>query len=120
MSTLNPKKSVVRKAGQTLVHHCEVATSFFARFVGLMGRANLAADQGLYFPRCNAIHTFFMRFPIDVVYLDADLRVIDVDASLAPWRMGKPRFKAKHVLELPAGSAANLGILIGDRLEVTA
>jgi uncharacterized membrane protein (UPF0127 family) len=114
------KSSAVRKSGQTLVPRCEVATSFFARFLGLMGRPSLPADQGLYFPRCNSIHTFFMRFPIDVVYLDGDSRVVDVDRALKPWRMGKPRWKAKHVLELASGRAADLGIAVGDRLEVTA
>jgi uncharacterized membrane protein (UPF0127 family) len=115
-----PTTSVVRKAGRPLVPTCEVATGFWSRFFGLMGRRGLAAEHGLYFPRCNAIHTFFMRFPIDVVYLDATLTVVDVDRALAPWRLGKPRWKAKHVLELPAGRAAHLGIAVGDRLEVGA
>ena len=119
-TTERPTTSVVRRAGQPLVPNCEVATSFWSRFVGLMGRRSLARERGLYFPRCNAIHTFFMRFPIDVVYLDSSLVVVDVDRSLVPWRLGKPRWKAKHVLELPAGRAADLGIAVGDRLEVGA
>ncbi len=120
MASASHKFSVVRKAGQTLVQRCEMATSFVTRFLGLMGRQALAADAGVYFPKCNSIHTLFMRFPIDVIYLDGESRVVDVDAKLAPWRVGKPRWKAKHVLELAAGRAADLGIAVGDRLEVGA
>lgn len=109
--------SSIRKAGTNVVPQCHVATSFVERFLGLMGRKEVAP---LFFPQCNSIHTFFMRVPIDVVYLDADYRVVDVSAAMKPWRIGKPRWNAKHVLELAAGRAAALGIAVGDRLEVGA
>lgn len=109
--------SSIRKAGAQLLDSCRVASSFVDRFFGLMGKDPVAP---LFFPKCNSIHTFFMRVPIDVVYLDQDYYVVAVDRAMKPWRLGKPRWKAKHVLELAAGHASTLGITVGDRLEVTA
>lgn len=87
----------------------------WTRFVGLMGRASLPDDEGLLFPRTGSIHMFFMRFAIDAVFCDRDLRVVKVVRGLRPWRMAAAR-GAKAVIELPAGGAD--GLEAGDRLEL--
>jgi len=86
------------------------------RFLGLMGRAQPPAATGLLFTRCSSVHTCFMRFPIDVVYLDDAWRVIKI-AYVWPWRFTAAR-GARSVLELPLGASAGLGIAVGTRIEV--
>jgi uncharacterized membrane protein (UPF0127 family) len=93
------------------------ADTFGARFKGLMGVAELPLGYGLHIAPCNSIHTFFMKIPIDVVFLDAAGQVVEVCHAMPPWRMSKVFFGAKSVLELPAGTAAASGTERGDRLE---
>lgn len=64
----------------------EVADNFFKRSKGLIGRCGLAADEGLLIPKCNAIHTFFMRFAIDATFLDSHDNVVKVVRNIKPWR----------------------------------
>jgi uncharacterized membrane protein (UPF0127 family) len=85
---------------------------------GLLGRKSLAESEGLLLTPAAAIHTWFMRFPIDVVFLDSDLTVLGVRARLQPWRATGWR-NARAVLELAAGQAARHGIRPGDRLSLT-
>jgi uncharacterized membrane protein (UPF0127 family) len=107
--------ALVDEQGRVACGRCEVATSLWARMRGLLGRAGLAADQGLLIPNTSSIHMFFMRFPIDAVFLDREFRVRRIAAGLPPWRIAWAR-GAKSVLELPAGAAARAGIEIGSRL----
>lgn len=103
--------------GRVLVPNTKVATGFFTRFLGLMGRRTLPADHALLFPRCNSVHTFFMRFAIDVVVVDAQGEVVHV-TEMRPWRLMMPRARAKHIIEMLAGRAEDLGIRPGVRLKV--
>jgi uncharacterized membrane protein (UPF0127 family) len=84
---------------------------------GLLGRSELAPGEGLLIRPAPSVHTFFMRFPIDVVFLGGDLRVLRVRSDLRPWRMAGQR-GARAVLELPAGEADRRGIRPGDRLVI--
>ena len=99
--------------GRVVCARCALATSFWSRFRGLMGRASLDADEGMLFRPAGSIHMFFMRFPIDAVFCDRDLRVVKVVRGLQPWRTAGAR-GAKVVLELAAGAAAD--VHEGDRL----
>jgi uncharacterized membrane protein (UPF0127 family)/Flp pilus assembly protein protease CpaA len=92
-----------------------VADTAPRRMRGLLGRRSLNTDEGLLLRPAGSVHTAFMRFPIDVVFMDAELEVLDVRAGLAPWRMAGRR-GAKAVLELSAGQAARRGIVPGARL----
>jgi uncharacterized membrane protein (UPF0127 family) len=94
---------------------CSVADTAWTRFRGLMGRDELAPGQGLLLRPVGSIHTCFMRFPIDVVFMDADLRVLRVAGEVGPWRARVQR-GARVVLELPAGDAERAGIQAGDQL----
>jgi uncharacterized protein len=80
-----------------------------------MGVAKLPAGSGILFPGTSSVHTHFMRFPIDVVFLDQDLTVLKLTERLAPWRATAHR-GAHSALELPAGEAHRAGLAIGERL----
>ena len=86
---------------------------------GLLGRSELPVGEGLLLKPCRSVHMFFMRFPLDVVFLDRELSVVGVAAGLRPWRMAARR-GAKAVLELPSGEAARRGIGRGERLRLEA
>lgn len=86
-----------------------VAASTPARLRGLLARPRLAPGQALLLKPCNMVHTLGMRYPIDVVFLARDGRVLDVASAVAPWRM-RVHWRAHCVLELAGGEAARCGI----------
>jgi hypothetical protein len=95
----------------------ELADGPLRRMRGLIGRRGLPAGEGLLLTHAPAIHTAFMRFPIDALFLDRDLRVLDIAERLRPWRIASKQ-KARAVLELAAGECARRGVEVGDRLEL--
>jgi uncharacterized protein len=95
----------------------ELADRPLPRMRGLLGRSGLPAGEGLLLRPAPSIHTAFMRFPIDALFLDRELRVLHVVERLRPWRMASKR-GARAVLELSAGESARRGVRVGDRLEL--
>ncbi|MER7898715.1 DUF192 domain-containing protein [Streptomyces sp. NPDC096046] len=93
----------------------EIATSYRARTKGLLGRDSL--DGAILLSPANSVHTFRMRMPIDVAYLDRHLRVLAVH-TMRPGRLGMPRLRARHVVEAGAGALGEWGVRKGARLEV--
>jgi uncharacterized protein len=111
-------RTVSLRSGEGVVcERCAVASTPFARMRGLLGRRGLGADEGILLRPASSVHTFFMRFPIDVVFLAGDGEVLKVAPSLPPWRTAGAR-GAKAVVELSAGEAERRGLRTGDRLEV--
>jgi uncharacterized protein len=107
---------VLRRPDGTLAcERCVVAETAPTRMRGLLGRDGLDDHEGLLIRPTNSVHMFFMRFAIDVVFLDRDLVVRKVVEALRPWRMAGCR-GARAALELPAGAAARRGIAVGERL----
>jgi uncharacterized protein len=104
-----------RENGDVVCERCVVAASPFSRMKGLLGRSELRPGEGLLLRPASAIHTFFMRFPIDAVFLDRDWRVVGIAGDVTPWRTAG-RKGAKAVLELPAGESARRGLRPGDLL----
>ncbi|MEW1723562.1 DUF192 domain-containing protein [Streptomyces sp. NPDC093109] len=94
----------------------EIAASYGTRRRGLLGRDGI--EGALLITPCNSVHTFRMRFPIDVAYLDEELNVVDVH-TLKPGRLPLPRLKARHVLEAEAGAMARWGLRPGGRVTVS-
>ena len=90
-------------AGRELLERLETADRLWPRFVGLMGLASLPAGHGLYFPRCRSVHTFFMRFPIDLLYVDAELRVVGIREAVRPWAIAIGPAAARGVIEVCRG-----------------
>jgi uncharacterized protein len=86
---------------------CELAESMPARTVGLLGRRGLGPGEGMLIAHTGSVHMFFMRFAIDVVFLDRSDTIVKVVPNLRPWRVAFAR-RAKTALELPAGAAASL------------
>jgi uncharacterized protein len=95
----------------------ELANRPLRRMRGLMGRRGLPAGEGLLVSPAPAIHTAFMRFPIDALFLDRSLRVLAIVERLRPWRVASKR-GAHAVLELAAGESARRGVQVGDRLSL--
>jgi uncharacterized protein len=111
------REVVVRgEGGRIVCERCEVADTAVARARGLLGRKELPAGEGILIRPGFSIHTFFMRFPIDAVFLDRSGLVVDVVGRLKPWRTAT-RLRARAVLELAAGEAERLTLRAGERLE---
>jgi len=94
----------------------EVADTGPKRNKGLLGRQGLAPGGGLWIIPCESIHTFFMQFPIDLVYLDRENRIKKLRSAVGPWRLSACFF-AHSVLELPAGAIRASQTQRGDSLE---
>ncbi|MGP4005567.1 DUF192 domain-containing protein [Streptomyces sp. 4N124] len=93
----------------------EIATSYRSRTKGLLGRDRF--DGAMLLSHANSVHTFRMRMPIDVAYLDRHLEVIAV-TTMKPGRLGMPRLRARHVVEAEAGVMTGWGLRVGVRVEV--
>jgi uncharacterized protein len=102
--------------GRVVCERCRIADNFFSRMRGLLGKRQLPDDECLLIRPAGSIHTFFMRFPIDAVFLSRDGEVLKVKPNVGAWRARFCR-SAHSVLELPAGEAARREIAPGDQLE---
>ena len=96
----------------------QVADGSLTRLRGLIGQRPLEPGQGLLIAPCHSIHMFFMSFPIDVLYVTAELEIIGIDHAIRPWRIGTPHPRARFVLEIPAGAAEATGTQVGDHLQL--
>lgn len=92
------------------------AYRFFKRLKGLMFTKSLPSGCGLHIKPCQSVHTFFMRYPIDVIYLNEEFVVVDVDTHFPPGKVGKLRKNARSVIEVPAGTVNRTSIEIGHKL----
>ncbi len=95
-----------------------MAVGFWDRLRGLLGHPSLAEGEGLLLCPERSIHTFLMRFPIDVVYLDAHNVIVGLTEAMPPQRLGPWIRGTQAVLELPAGTVARMDIAVGDQLEI--
>ena len=116
MSSKQRSFRLTTSTGITVAGAVAMAETPWQRFVGLMGRRELAADAGLCLRPCSSIHMFFMRMSVDAIFVDRDGVVVRIYPSLRPWRVTRVVRKAKACIELPAGSAAAAGVSVGDRL----
>jgi len=112
-----PDLVALSSRGRVVCDSCEVADTLWTRMRGLLGRRSLEQGEGLLLKPSGSVHTCFMQFPIDVVFLDGDMEVVGVSPAVPPWRI-RARRGAKAVLELPAGEADSAGIRPGERLSV--
>ncbi len=102
--------------GVAIAGSVERASTLWARSRGLLGRRGLEPGKGLLLDPCSGIHTFFMAFPIDALFLSGDGTVLHLAPGMGPWRMSRYVLKARSVLELPAGTIRETGTQVGDRL----
>ncbi len=102
--------------GALLADRAFEARGFWPRLVGLLGRASLESGQALLLEPCTSVHTAFMRFPIDVVYLDREGCVIKTSPDLKPFRMSGVLRGGRSVIELPTGVIESTGTVPGDQI----
>ena len=107
-----PEVALANDDGTVVCERCLLAETSLARLRGLLGRSGLSSGEGLLLRPAGSVHTAFMKFTIDVVFLDRDLRVLKVVPELVPWRTAGCR-GARAVLELPAGEASRRGLREG-------
>ena len=98
MKLFNPKTQEV------FADNLKLNNTYFSRLIGLMFKKNLAAGSGIILKPCTQIHTCFMRFNIDVIFLDKDLKVLHVIENMKSWRISPLFLKARYTVELPAGT----------------
>lgn len=108
--------AVNERNGMELAGEVRQARSLWARFWGLMGRRSLPEGQGLLLRPCSSVHMFFMRFPIDVIFLDRDNRVVKIIPAMKPWRAALGGRGAHSALEVNAGAAEAAGLGVGDTI----
>ena len=103
-----------------LATNLRVAGTYWSRLRGLMltDRHSFGEGQGLWIVPSHGVHTFAMRFPIDVLYLDADSVVVYIKQNLQPWRIAAVRHQAASVLELPSSTLQPTGTNVGDEIEI--
>ncbi|HEX3031369.1 MAG TPA: DUF192 domain-containing protein [Bacillota bacterium] len=109
---------VNRDNQQVVASDLELAYTFFSRLKGLMGRPSLAPGHGLEIRPCNSVHTCFMRFELDLLFLDANRRILHLERAMRPWRLSRIVKGAVMVIELPAGTIAAAGCKEGQLLEL--
>jgi uncharacterized membrane protein (UPF0127 family) len=105
-----------KSTGAVLAERASRTTTVLARMRGLLGRSHLSAGEGLHLAPCKAIHTLFMRFPIDVLFLSPDDSVVRALHWLPPWCVIRMHRGALSVLELPAGTLARTSTQAGHRI----
>jgi uncharacterized membrane protein (UPF0127 family) len=111
------RQAVNTTRGTVLASRLELAGTGDTRKKGLLGRNGLEPGEGLWIAPCESVHTFFMRFAIDLVYLDRKRKVRKVRHGVGPWRVSAC-FSAHSVLELPAGSVRVTQTEVGDTVEI--
>ena len=103
--------------GKSLIEDGRIAYSLGSRLKGLLGTQSLRAGQGILITNCKQVHTFFMKYPIDVIFLDHKNNILK-STTMKPWRISPWILRAEKVLETPAGTAQSLGLKTGSQVEV--
>lgn len=107
---------ICRSKNINLGKNVKIAKTFWERFLGLMFSKDLVGFDGLLITHCNSIHTFFMNYSLDVVFMDKNFNIVKIIRNLKPRRMTGLYFKASQVLELKAGTL-DKNITAGDKVE---
>ena len=114
---MNIKKFTVKETGVSI--KVEIADNFIKRFMGLMGRNNIGSAQGLFLASCNSIHMCFMKFAIDVIYVDKNFKIKKITHNLKPWTGVSMCFGAFGVIEVTAGDAKKFDFSVGQMFNVS-
>ena len=111
-------KAVNLRTGTTLATNVKVADNIFTRMKGLLGKKELPTGDALWIKPCFSVHTFFMKFPIDVIFLNKTNQVIAAVSNLTPNRITRLYPQSFSVLELPPGTIVASNIEVGDEIEI--
>ena len=107
---------ILVRTQQVVAHTVWIAVSLQARLVGLLASRSLPDGCAMVFPRCRSIHTWGMRFPIDVVFVDRDWRIVTLAPNVRPWRLIPTVWSAWAAIELAAGTIRRTDLQLGDQL----
>ena len=111
-------RAVNRRTGEVIAKKVRIAQDFKSRSVGLLNRQSMGEDEGLLIKPCNSIHTFFMKFPIDVLFLSESSAVVKAVHNIGPFRLSASHIKGYMTLELAAGVIQKFDIKTGDIIEI--
>ncbi len=103
--------------GTVIAQQARLASSLGQRMKGLLGQDSLSANEALILKSCSSIHTFFMRFSIDVLFLDKDMQIIRLFRNMPPNRLSPTVWGSKIAIELPAGRTSQTNAQVGDIIE---
>ncbi|MFP4005115.1 MAG: DUF192 domain-containing protein [Candidatus Hadarchaeia archaeon] len=110
------------ETGKVMADKVELADSFWSRFRGLMFRRNFGEGEALVFEipegRKFGVHTFFVFFPIDLIYLNRDMKVVDLKCGLTPWSTYSPKEESRFLVEIPSGTVQRYGLERGHKLRL--
>lgn len=95
-----------------------IAESLIQRSLGVIGRKSFGNSNGMLIKNTNSIHTFFVFFPLDLVFLSGDMEILHLTEGLKPFSISPIIWKAKHVLELPAGTIKKNNLKLGERISI--
>jgi len=120
MSTVAEEMKIYHRAtGRCLAEEVALANTFFKRLRGLMfRRRRLAEAEALWLRPCNGVHTFWMLFAIDVIFLDQQLRIVKLVENMRPFRLTSPHLAARSVVEMSAYTISRASLKVGDQLEI--
>lgn len=111
-------KLIAKKKNIIIAEHVEVANTFIQRLIGLLGKSEYKTGTALWIKRCYSIHTFFMKFPIDVVFVDKNLKVCKVIQNIKPFRLANAYFCGNSVFEFASPHPVLKELQRGDILYV--
>lgn len=109
-------KIINKRTGANIASRAKIAKSFLAKAVGLLLKKSFEHGEGLVFERCNGVHTLFLRFELDLIYVNKEKIVTKVIENFPKGKFSPFAFKASDLIELPAGTIKNTGTMIGDQL----
>lgn len=105
------------ETNEVILENAKIADCFASRFLGLMGKKDLPEEEGLIIKPCNSVHCFFMRFPIDVIFVDSDDRVVHIMPAMKPGRISPIVRRATYVIESNAHTLSEK-LRIGDEITI--
>ena len=111
MPIYNQTKNIV------LARDAKFADTFLSRMVGLLNRTSLPNEEALVISHCNSIHMFFMKFPIDVIFVDKDKTAVGLARNIKPFQLSPIFFKAYYAVELAQGVIDQTKTAVGDRID---
>ncbi len=106
-----------KEDAQVLAREARLANSFFSRLKGLLGTKSLLQDEGMILDPCKSVHTFFMHYDLDVIFIDKNNMIVGCESHLKPNRLSSYYGAARKAIELPAGTIEEKMIKLGQKLE---
>ncbi len=115
-----PSRAKLKKKhdGREILISIQIADTFLDRMIGLLGTSTLPDGHGLWIKRCNSIHTFFMKYSIDCIFLDSELKVVSLVSNVKPWKIVWPQMRTQSVIEMTAGQLNKMNLSLGEELYV--